>query len=544
MTNSPSTPRLLWLWLPNWPWQRLRRDRPEWASRSVVIVDEQSRPAQVRSCSPRAAAAGVVPPLPAREARALASARPPSASRPATRGWVWQAHDAKADRQALVELAHWCQRFSPHVALEEQPEPEGLSLDITGCGRHFGGEAELVSQLVQGLAAASLICRVAVADTLGAAWALAHARAPGESAERSHWRIVPPGESTAALASLPIDTLRLPRELSALLHQLGLDTVGQVTALPRGTLASRLGPALLPRVDQAMGLRAELTLAEQAPEPLRESWTFESPCRDRATIERVVGMLLERLTARLRASDRAARQLLCRLHAEPIVELTVGVSAASASAEHWQGLCRLKLERVRLPSEVCRVELEWTATSPRVERQQWLLDDANETPSDRELAELVDRLASRLGSAAVCQVRTRLSAPPEQAVRTQSLVTAGPAAAKPTRRRRTTVERADASGNDQRPDTEPRLRPLRLAARPRAIQVWSLAPDGPPQRLQRGKHDQPLVRVWGPERIETGWWRGSQVARDYYQVETGGGERLWLFRRLSDGAWFLHGWFD
>jgi protein ImuB len=53
-----------------------------------------------------------------------------------------------------------------------------------------------------------------------------------------------------------------------------------------------------------------------------------------------------------------------------------------------------------------------------------------------------------------------------------------------------------------------------------------------------------LCLLSGPERIETGWWDGGDVARDYYQARTSQGELLWIFqdRRNRDG-WYLHGIF-
>jgi protein ImuB len=53
-----------------------------------------------------------------------------------------------------------------------------------------------------------------------------------------------------------------------------------------------------------------------------------------------------------------------------------------------------------------------------------------------------------------------------------------------------------------------------------------------------------VASAWGPERIETGWWRGAMIARDYYHIETLTGQRFWLFRRLDDDRWFLHGAFE
>jgi protein ImuB len=49
----------------------------------------------------------------------------------------------------------------------------------------------------------------------------------------------------------------------------------------------------------------------------------------------------------------------------------------------------------------------------------------------------------------------------------------------------------------------------------------------------------------GPERIESGWWDGGDVRRDYYMVETGDGQRAWVFRPAGDADTppMLHGWF-
>ncbi|RIK76587.1 MAG: nucleotidyltransferase, partial [Planctomycetota bacterium] len=71
----------------------------------------------------------------------------------------------------------------------------------------------------------------------------------------------------------------------------------------------------------------------------------------------------------------------------------------------------------------------------------------------------------------------------------------------------------------------------------------SVAPDGPPIQFRRGGRQHTIARHWGPERIETGWWRSQSVWRDYFRVETTEGERYWLYRRRQDGRWFLHGVF-
>ena len=67
---------------------------------------------------------------------------------------------------------------------------------------------------------------------------------------------------------------------------------------------------------------------------------------------------------------------------------------------------------------------------------------------------------------------------------------------------------------------------------------------GPPLWFHFAGQQHHVAQVWGPERIETGWWRGRPVGRDYFRVETTAGRRFWLFRRLRDEKWFLQGMFE
>jgi protein ImuB len=54
----------------------------------------------------------------------------------------------------------------------------------------------------------------------------------------------------------------------------------------------------------------------------------------------------------------------------------------------------------------------------------------------------------------------------------------------------------------------------------------------------------PLQLLGGPERIETAWWDGGDISRDYYVARDVHGVRLWIFReRLAPHRWFLHGVF-
>jgi protein ImuB len=163
---------------------------------------------------------------------------------------------------------------------------------------------------------------------------------------------------------------------------------------------------------------------------------------------------------------------------------------------------------------------------------------------------LVERLSGRLGPDAVVRVRARDDHQPERAwkavpwIRPEARHPSGKAAAgrvssagraSPAGRRRTTPLVPVAAGVP---------RPVCLLADPRPIRVFAVAPQGHPHQFHDEAAEHRVVRSWGPERIETGWWRGPSVRRDYFRVETESGLCAWLFRDLRRERWFLHGWFD
>ena len=82
-------------------------------------------------------------------------------------------------------------------------------------------------------------------------------------------------------------------------------------------------------------------------------------------------------------------------------------------------------------------------------------------------------------------------------------------------------------------------RPIRLRKHPERIWIETL--EGTPIEFSWRGQRFPLTQAIGPERIETGWWRGQDIRRDYYQVETAAGERFWLYRDLAREGWYLHG---
>jgi protein ImuB len=187
-----------------------------------------------------------------------------------------------------------------------------------------------------------------------------------------------------------------------------------------------------------------------------------------------------------------------------------------------------------LPAPVTAVRLAVLTTAPITARQQELFVDLREQGGPRELGRLVDRLSSRLGCEAVVRPVLVADAQPAYACRYEPL-TGQPNHA---------LVRQQAA--QKKPAAKERAwrRVLRLEPRPIPLAVRTTITGAMPEYLRWRGHEEHITRAWGPERIYTGWWRRRTVRRDYYRVETSTGHRLWLFRRLGDGRWFLHGRFD
>ncbi|NQU25044.1 MAG: DNA polymerase Y family protein [Candidatus Nealsonbacteria bacterium] len=427
----------------------------------------------------------------------------------------------------MRSLAQWCGRFSPIVGIEQGDAPQCLLLDVTGLAHLFGGEDALAAEIVHAFARRKLSVRIAIADTIGAAWAVAHYAACG-------FAILPPGQTLVVLRPMPIEALRLPGKTVDLLHQLGVFRVDQLEALPREELSSRFGPELLRRWDQAVGQLAEPVPACPPTPQWLARWSLEHPTTRRETIEAVLNELIAQVAEQLAESGRGALRLECRLQCRPegTLPIVVGLFEPTASAEHLFPLVCVQLERLRLRAPVAAICVEASATATLEHRQRELFcdGDVSRHGQPRHLASLVDRLSSRLGSDAVVRPRLIADAQPELAWRGDPL-------ADGRRRRR----------KQPAPEELP-PRPLRLFPRPVPLVATFVVPQGVPSRFQfRGRQHQ-VAQSWGPERIETGWWRRrrarSPVARDYYHVATTTGRRYWLFRRLNDGRWFLHGVFE
>ena len=111
----------------------------------------------------------------------------------------------------LNRLAEWCIRFTPFVAIDP---PDGLILDVTGCAHLWGGDEPYITEITRRLVLRGYDVKIAMADTIGAARAIARFG--------NNSFIIESGQQVSSLLSLPPASLRLETETIERLEKLGL----------------------------------------------------------------------------------------------------------------------------------------------------------------------------------------------------------------------------------------------------------------------------------------------------------------------------------
>lgn len=538
--------RVISLWFPRLSTDRLARLDPNWRERPGATLASVSGGQRLASVNEAAARTGL------HRQQRLADAR---AMLP---GLQVTPEDIGADRRLLEKLAAWCDRYTPWVALDDFPDQAGygLFLDISGCAHLFGGgdagEARLLEDLVGRIEKLGFACRAGLADTAGAAWAMAHYDAGGRAQ-----RIVAPGDQRKALAGLEMAALRLPQEAIDTLNRLGLRRVGDLYSLPRAPLTNRFGPLVLARLDQALGRMVENIQPRRPTPPFRCRLAFAEPIDRPEDIAAATARLLASLGSQLESAGMGARQVELVLYRVDgsFERCEIGTSQPSRDAEHLLRLFAEPLAQIDAGFGVELMLITARAADPFVGRQHSL--QQGESNEDGKVGELIDRLTARLGADRVIRLVPRQSHIPERAV--QRLAAAGAA----------TARTATALAEDWRifakatPNRTAPVRPVRLLASPEPIDVIAPVPDDPPRQFNWRQQAHRVVRVDGPERLANEWWREPDAAgaalnatppvRDYYRIEAEDGQRYWIYRdgpfnsvvgaagSLRTARWYLHG---
>jgi protein ImuB len=409
-----------------------------------------------------------------------------------------QLRDEAIEREALEGIAAWACSFTPHVSLEP---PQGVLMEVEGSLRLFHGLAPLVGRMRSGLEEMGFSATLAAAPTARGAWWLAIAG--------SEELIVDPALLKTALAALPISAACSDPDALDFLRSIGVKMIGELLALPREGVGRRLGRGLLDKLECALGTVPEPRTMFAPPVRFAAKLELHGEVEHAEGVLFAARRLLVQLEGLLAARQAGARRfflvLLHRAARARVVE--VGLASPGRESERFMQLLREKLSMIVLLEPVEAIRIEAADFEPlhgytaglfhegRIEGEGWV--------------RLIERLQARLGGDAVHGIGLQPEHRPERAWRALGA------------NERLPREEADTSA-----------RPLWLVEPPRRLKEANGMPhDG-------GR----LEMLAGPERIESGWWDGEGVARDYFIARAPSSALLWVFRERG-GGWYLHGLF-
>lgn len=471
-------------------------------------------------------------------ATALSDARaahPALMSRPA---------EPRKDRIALFKLARWAGRYGPNRHIDGE---DGFWVEITGVAHLFGGEENLLDDITRRLASFGVPARAGLADTFGAAHALARFGCPSEAC----WAMAPTGQTREAMETLPVEALRLEASRVLLLKRLGLRRIGQLYDIPRDSLKRRFRSSdaaadVLMRLDQALGSAEEPRRPMLPPPLLSVARAFAEPLISSEALEAFAGQLASELVEELANKGLGARTVRLTFYR---ADGTVGAATATMSmpcrkAEHMMMLLKEKLASVDAGFGIDLLRLDAVRVGERDAAQNRFAAPASVSFNDP--AALVDRLANRFGGNAITVLQPRASHIPERAETRMPALEALAAG-------------APSTGISERFSHKSAMRPAFMLSRPEPIRVTAGVPEDPPKSFIWRRVERRVARAEGPERIEPEWWNAlyldagqkSPRARDYYKIEDHEGAAYWVFRHglyageeeSGQPTWFLHGLF-
>lgn len=524
MKNANSVKRYLALWFPRLPTDRLKIERGIEQGDSAPPDAPLAMITKVRGALRLGAVNGAARDRGMTVGMALADAR---AVLP---DLLVEEMDEEADAHWLMRLARRCGAWSPQVMAML---PDGLVLDIAGVDHLFGGEAGLAAQIEEVMIDIGMEVQMAMAGTPEAAQALVR---------YGRWPLASGEDERRAIHALPIAALGLEAEDTLALTRAGLKSVGDVAGRSMAGMAARFGEAAVTALRRLLGEEQAPIAPLIAPRPLRFEQRFPEPIALQSSIAACFLDLLHRAAGDMEQRDLGGRRFALTLFRSDGARHRLVIETGLPTRDPALVL-RLFDERIAALADPLdpgfgydRITLFVPLAEP-LGASQPELDGAEK--QEAALAELIDRLSTRLGPQALRRLVPQDSHMPEQAQLALPAIQVA------------TPQRWPAL-----PEGEPPMRPLFLFDPPQPVEVIAEVPDGPPHRFRWQRRMYEVRLYEGPERIAAQWWRRKEgeipgmggLTRDYYRVEDRHGRRYWIFRHglyeeKPDPCWYMHGLF-
>jgi protein ImuB len=424
----------------------------------------------------------------------------------------------------LQRLSLSAQQFTSLVSIEM---PNALLLEIKGSVKLFGSLESLHTDIDAAWSRLALRVHSAAAPTALAALWLARAG--------KRVRIEDCGSLASGLAQLPIACTSWEPEWLLTLRAMGVNRLGELLRLPRSGVSRRLSPAAIMDLDIALAKQAAPRRAVVPRERFRERCDFETEIETVLYLQKALEPLIERCARFLRKRQAGvqAMELKLRHRVVPMTRIRLGLASITSECRRLADVLDEKLNRLELAAPVRGLVLVSGALLPL---SAGSLDAfAGLRGGGRDTApQLVERLRARLGETAVYGVSSVAEHRPEAAwQRVHELRLSAATRVSEGRLNEGRVSTLQAGDSCMGPLGASELciaghdmpRPVWLLAEP-----VPLAADG-------------LILEEGPERIESGWWDGKGVARDYYIARPSHGAKWWVFQERQTKCWYLHGVF-
>lgn len=491
-------PRILSIWLPQLPLDRLVRHGDTRLTGAFAMIAEESNAWRLTHANDLALKAGV------KAGQALADARaicPDLLTEPG---------DPVREELLLRALWRWADGLSPRVSLDP---PDGLLLDITGCAHLFGGEAEMGEEALVRLSDLQIQAQIGIADTKGAARALARFGAREVS-------VAPPGESMAALAALPVAALDLPQKMVSDLARAGLTSIAHLYQQKSAELARRFGLKLTQKLGAASGLAPDPVTPKAADPTYAARMTLPDPIGFVEDLEAVLQRLATQVCGRLVTDQRGARRFHLTVRCVDTGDhpLSIGFARPCSDPEAVLRQFSHALSKLEIEYGADWFRLSAAHIEPIRLQQTTFGEDARR--ADQRLI-LIETLGNRIGFDHVRIFNPRDNHVPEHE-----------------------FEQIQAAGTVPGWQSAPRARPIRLFTPPEFIHVET--PGRPPCAFKWRRLSFLTQNAEGPERITPRWYREEDLrTRDYWTVQTAEGRRLWLLTYPGDENedWYVAGEF-
>ena len=426
-------------------------------------------------------------------------------------------------KKHLNELAGLVQSVSATVSFH----PLALICEIRSSLKYFGG-IDVIHDKLKQLISAQLQAQglpdhflYAASPTVTGSLLLARAGHNALVYQKDNLR--------SALGQLPTEVLELDKEQNRRLYNMGIRQLRDIWRLPGDGLRKRFGSDFVNQLNKALGKVPEPTRNYLPPPAFATSYDLPYELENLDRLLPVADEMLAQLCDFLRRRDLSTSHLLLSLHHEKrsSTKIDIGLRQPSRSREHLMLLLETHFGNLSIPAPVTAVKIEVKKFDAFMGHSNSLLAGAKSATAgydNRNLNQFMEQLQARLGEHHLKSINSVAEHCPEYASRQLDYGELNEG--KPTRRTHSSaIARQQVALNP---------RPFWLLQQPQQL------------RIRKGKlyHRRPISIVSGPERIETYWWSGADIRRDYYVAREDNGSRLWIYRERGDeNNWYLHGLF-